>query len=97
MGKEKIRVTFPEEAGFSGGWAAGKAQWAAGRPRGEGSGWGFATPKRMLLISQEMVSRKAWSSLVHSAALNNLPVNCFFLPFDVRTWRVEIIWGISCL
>ena len=45
MGKEKIRVTFPEEAGFSGGWAAGEAQWAAGRPRGEGSGLGFATPK----------------------------------------------------
>jgi len=57
--KRMLRVTFPEEAGFRAGWAPGPAQQAVRMPQGEGSSWGFATPKQMLLIPQEVVSRKA--------------------------------------
>lgn len=78
MWKGNDQGKFPRRSGLQWGWTISSAQRAVGRPWGQGSSWGFATPKRMLLISQEVVWRKAWSTPVHSASLNNLPINCFF-------------------
>lgn len=47
------------------------------------SGWDFAGQKWLLLISQEVSLKKAWNSLVHSTALNNLPIKYFFFFFAI--------------
>lgn len=78
MWKGNDQGKFPRRSGLQWGWTISSIQGAVRRPWGQGSSWGFATPKRMLLISQEVVWRKTWSTPVHSASLNNLPVNCFF-------------------
>ena len=67
-------------------------------PQGKSSSWDFAG-QSCLLSSHEFSLKKAWNSLIHSEALISLPINyffCFFWPFDVGTWHLEVFWGICC-
>lgn len=80
MLKEMIRVTFPEGLGFSEGRQQAGHRGLLGGPKAKAPAGTLQDKSNCYWSPRRPVQRKAWSSLVHSVALQNLPINCLFPP-----------------